>query len=260
MKYLIALVILFSFFQGLAQPATGKVIDSTSRRPVPNATLTIAGLTTFSRTNGTFSFFKPGTGDSILVSCIGYRSRAVFPHDWLREDTLRILLQPLSVLLNGVTIRASRNYHLDSTTNRRDFEGSFNYKGPRLKDAFMGRSLASTPYGLNQAPNNTTELFSVNLLTLLAVAGKNKTPEAKFQKILLRDEQASYVDHVFSHESVSKITALKGDSLQDFMDLYRPGISELRKMSPYDLMSYIKRNYIVFMKTYRHQNNSPFKP
>ncbi len=73
------------------------------------------------------------------------------------------------------------------------------------------------------------------------------------QKQLLNDEEYNYVDHVFSKEKVQSLTSLKGDSLQNFMNEYRPSIKELKQMTDYQLILYIKKSYDTFNKTYKHE-------
>jgi len=48
---------------------------------------------------------------------------------------------------------------------------------------------------------------------------------------------------------VSSITNLKGDSLQNFMNQYHPEIKKVKKMSDYDMISYIKKSYAEYLKS-----------
>lgn len=41
-----------------------------------------------------------------------------------------------------------------------------------------------------------------------------------------------------------------GDSLQNFMNAYRPSIEEVKQMTDYQLLLYIKKSYDEFIKTY----------
>ena len=91
--------------------------------------------------------------------------------------------------------------------------------------------------------------MSINLLSVIDMLGKNKAPQSKLQKILLKDEEDDYVDRFFSPEKVSSLTNLKGDSLQNFMNQYHPDIKKVKKMSDYDMVSYIKKSYTEYRKS-----------
>ncbi len=76
---------------------------------------------------------------------------------------------------------------------------------------------------------------------------------------MLKDEQLGYVDRQFSREKITSLTSLKGDSLTDFIDKYRPTVDELKLMSDYDMIIYIKKSYSEFLKIYKKDDKSPFE-
>ena len=100
--------------------------------------------------------------------------------------------------------------------------------------------------------------MSINLLSVIDMLNKNKAPQSKLQKVLLKDEQDDYVDRFFSPERVSSITNLKGDSLQNFMNQYHPDIKKVKKMSDYDMVTYIKKSYADYLKSGSKQMASLF--
>ena len=72
------------------------------------------------------------------------------------------------------------------------------------------------------------------------------------------DEENTYVDRTFSKQRITELTNLKGDSLLNFMDDYRPTISQAKKMTDYDMVIYIKKSYADFINNYKHEKQSPF--
>ena len=44
----------------------------------------------------------------------------------------------------------------------------------------------------------------------------------------------------------------------DFMDAYRPTIKQVKKMTDYEMVVYIKKSYADFQKTYNAEKHSPF--
>ncbi len=47
---------------------------------------------------------------------------------------------------------------------------------------------------------------------------------------------------------VQNLTGLTGDSLQTFMQLYRPNIDTAKYMSDYDIILYIKKSFQEYIK------------
>lgn len=54
-------------------------------------------------------------------------------------------------------------------------------------------------------------------------------------------QEQKYIDYTFNPKLVSNITSLQGDSLQAYMELFRPTYDQLRGMSEYAYYNYIKR-------------------
>jgi hypothetical protein len=78
--------------------------------------------------------------------------------------------------------------------------------------------------------------------------GKNRTPQSKLQQKLIKEEEEQYLDNTFSKRKVQNLTGLKGDSLQAFMQLYRPNTDAAKYMSDYDIILYIKKNYHEYIE------------
>ncbi len=260
MKSVLSIFFVLICFDVSAQVLRGRIIDSLTKQPIPNAVIASSFSKTFTQSNGVFFLSKIQHPDSLKISSSGYQSVVLFIGKITTTDTLLIMMRPAVLMLNQVTIKGFRDYRADSIKNRMEFRSAFNYKAPALKDVFIGNSnSAYVPYSYNQSTNNATQLVNINLLSLIALIEKDKTPEAKLQKTLLRDEEAAYVDHVFSKEKVGSATNLHGDSLQAFMDIYRPGILQLKKMTDYDLIIYIRSSYKAFVKNYHQENTSLLK-
>lgn len=159
----------------------------------------------------------------------------------LKTDTALTLPELKPITLSNVTIKGFRNYKLDSLNRRKDFASVFAYKAPGLKDIFMTRSPGiSQLYSPFQ--NSPSNLVSVNLLAVVGLLNRNNTPVSRLQKKLLQDEAQGYVDRIFSMEKVQSLTTLSGDSLRMFMDKYRPTAEQVKEMTAYDLMVYIKKS------------------
>ena len=246
-KFLFAIGLTFFSGQLFAQQLSGVVIDRSTNLPVAHATVSIPAQTVFTSVTGQFSLSNVHKGDPMSVSCVGYKTYLAAVNT-INSDTARIYLAPRAVPLKNVTIMSRRPANTDSINLRKQFASVFDYKGTTVKDAFITRSTKYVPYNYIDAPNNATTLLSINLLEVLDLLNKNNAPVSKLQKTLTKDEQYDYVDRVFSKQKVIEITHLKGDSLENFMDKYRPALSQAKSMNDYDVMLYIKKSYGEFMK------------
>lgn len=54
-------------------------------------------------------------------------------------------------------------------------------------------------------------------------------------------QEQKYIDYTFNPKLVNRVTGLEGDSLQSYMELFRPTYDQLRGMSEYTYFNYIKR-------------------
>lgn len=234
-----------------AQRVKGIVIDKTTYLPVANAFISTPASKNISNAEGKFVLANVKPGDTLRINSIGYKPfRLVI--SFLKFDTLRCYIVPDATVLSEVKIRARRNVRADSLRNRREFASVFAYRGSTIKDAFIARP-ADLDFGKPgnhiNADKSTATILSINLLSVIDMLNKNKAPQSKLQKILLKDEEDEYVDRFFSPEKVSSITNLKGDSLQNFMNQYHPEIKKVKKMSDYDMISYIKKSYAEYLKS-----------
>ena len=245
-------------FQLFAQRLNGVVKDEFTNLPIQNVNIKTSSFATFTSITGKFSLLNAHIGDTIKCTYIGYKSYYLVLNK-INTDTIYICLEQNSIFLKDVTINGINSYKMDSIKRRKEFASVFAHDSPALKDIFINKSAYTyTPYSYNTSLNNTTSIVSINILSVIGLLNKNNAPVSKLQKVLLKDEESSYIDHVFSKARVSKATSLTGDSLSEFMDRYRLSIKELKKMTDYDLMLYIRKNYKEFIKTYKYEDQSPF--
>ena len=230
------------------------MLDNSNHKPIAYANIEYAGTLLFADTAGTFSLQVQNGKTIAKVIAIGYNPLSInfINNNRLQMDT--VWLTPKTFTLNEVSITATRNYKADSIKKRQDYAKVFNYQPPKLKDIFVNKSLFD--YGHQFPPNifannNTAQLFGINVLQLINVLGKKKDPTYKLQKELISDEQATYVDHVFSKILVANLTGFKSDTLQLFMEQYRPSFPQANKLNNYDMILYIKNSARKFRG---HQN------
>jgi hypothetical protein len=225
-----------------AQTITGIVVDKASKQPINNALVNCGRAKTYTNTLGMFEIPADNTTDSLRITHFGYKTFMV-----LHKSTtvLRIEMESAAINLDAVTIHATRSFKQDSIDNRLTYARQFNYRAPKLTDAFS--TDAKQP----------GELLSINLLTVVDLLTKKSTPQYKFNKTLLNDEHETYIDHKFNRGNVSRITGLKGDTLSTFLVQYRPTFQLAQKYTDYDMEVYIKSNFEKFKKDGLNASN-PF--
>jgi hypothetical protein len=247
-------VLLFMSTGVFAQQLSGVVLDKLSHKPVEYATIHTGEYVTSTSIEGKFSLYNIRFGDTLRVTSVGYVPYTYTVYN-IHTDT--IYVEPVLMQLQDVHVR-TRNYKADSLSTRKEFAGAFNYQKPALKD-FLKTNLPT--YVADDHGSAYTDGSSIGGLNLLAVAslfGRNKTSAAKLQKQLQDDEQANYVDNRFSKSKVEVVTHMQGDSLQDFIDTYRPTITRLKQMTDYEVLVYIKESYTEFVKTYKPKEHGVF--
>jgi hypothetical protein len=232
-----------------AQNITGNVVDKNTGKPIAFATVSSSKYIVSTSADGKFSL-NVFPGDSIKISCIGYQKYSIGIGVAI-PVLLTIYLQQTSILLQNVLVRLKRNPKIDSIRLRKQFAEVFNYQQPKFKDLFITVDpYKYVPYNYIDAPNSTADIVSINLLSVIGYLERNKDHTSKLQRVLVKDEETEYVDRRFSKQKISTLTNLEGDSLIDFMADYRPEIKQVKKMSDYDLILYIRASYADFIKTY----------
>lgn len=247
MKLNITLLLLLVAATASAQEFTGLLMGELTRMPLAHAAVSSGEHVVLSNPYGVFTI-EHKSGDSIRISCAGYDYYSLMPKANSRTDTLVIYLRPKLYALNEVTIRAKRDFKADSINNRKMFANVFAYKGITIGDVMIHRDPYYYVYpNYIDAPNNLTQIVGFDVLRLASLLSKKKDKTTKLKRTLLKNEADNYIDQRFGKNKVAEVTTLKGDSLRTFMDRYRPGTEQLKKMTDYEIVTYIKKCYTQFV-------------
>jgi len=228
LTYLLMLLAIGTLNCCYGQQLQGRVTDITTQKPVSNALISLHNAKAFTNNLGEFTITLTGITDTLHITHFGYKPLTMVPG---KTSSVHIELEHAAITLKQVNIHANRDsdFIRDSIANRREYAKQFNYTGPKVMDAFTGNP--------NKQPG---ELLSINLLVMIEALTKKSTPEYKFHKTLLQDEQAEYVDRKFNRGIVSSVTNLKGDTLSTFLVQYRPDYAFAKKATDYMMINYIK--------------------
>ncbi|NHA07538.1 carboxypeptidase-like regulatory domain-containing protein [Mucilaginibacter sp. HC2] len=231
MRGLLTLLLIYTCLNTFGQSINGIVVDKKTGQPLTGAWVSASKANTISGIQGEFSINADKAKDTLRVKMQGYKLY-ILPLNLVNSKNIRIDLEAAIIELNEVHVTAKRDRIKDSLNNRKMFAKEFNSSAPKLKDmiAASGSNAGLLPVaGVTIVPSEFIRALTYK-----------HSREYKLKKELIRDEQNRYIDSRFSENLVSTITNLKGDSLLDFMDRYRPGIEQIKKMSDYDIRAYIK--------------------
>ncbi|WP_276132250.1 carboxypeptidase-like regulatory domain-containing protein [Polluticoccus soli] len=78
-----------------------------------------------------------------------------------------------------------------------------------------------------------------------ALSKKNQQIWA-FQKHYAWYQQQKYIDFTFNEKLVTNITGMRGDSVQAYLQLFRPTYEQLRSMNEYAYYTFIKRTVAAY--------------
>lgn len=202
---------------------SGTVYDVSRALPLPAVSvISTSGNGTTTDSLGHYTIFVEET-DSLVFSYLN-RPTAKFPVKGIQnifqfDISLHVPVKELPV----VSVRP-RNYRMDSIQNRRDYAKAFDFHKP-------GISTSTNPdggVGIDLDEFIGMFRFRYNKRMLM------------FQKRLIREEEDKFIDHRFNRALTRKITGLTGDSLIQFMTLYRPSYEFTKYSNEYEFLEYIK--------------------
>lgn len=209
----------------------GIVKDSTTSTIIEFASISNINLknTIVSNTKGIFKI-DIALNHLLSVAAVGYNFDTIrVTEELLKNDTLYILMHPLSKRLADVTVTSTTRYNqyqLDSIERRRDF--------------FINRSDVKIPV---VSLANSGVGLGINLDHFY-----NREKRKRSALDLFNDmENESYTNYRFTPALVNKYTQLEGEKLVEFIQKYRPSYALLRShTTEEDLLYYINdklKNY-----------------
>jgi hypothetical protein len=231
-RYTFLLVTLLTATVAFGQKVSGVVVDKITKQPIAGALVSVEQNHTRTNQAGRFEIGIPHSTDSLKITSLGYKTILLAAGKLDVFVTIELELNINN--LNEVTIYGDKSFKKDSLANRANFKKQFDYKGPRVIDAFTNGGYVPG------------QLISINVLLLVEALTKKSTPEYKFNQVLKRDEHEQYVDEHFNRGNVSRVTSMHGDTLLSFLVKYRPTYEFVLKSTDYDMEVYIKGCYKKF--------------
>ena len=222
-KFFFTLLICAVALNVAAQKRTvyGYVLDSATYAPVKKVHITNTNTNKTAEVNnrGIFSMFT-SPNDLLFFTADGYHFHTQ-RYNLLSQDTIIIYMVPLAHDLAAVTVTAKgySRYQSDSMQRRQEFLTDM--VQPKRKMAKTANSGAGMEINL--------DYFS-----------KFQKSKRRAYSLFDEHEKDSYINYRFSRETVHEYTGFTGDTLQQFINLYRPDYDWLRKnTSDEDVTYYI---------------------
>ena len=240
MKAVFILILFLSIYKfSFSQNITGTVSDYFSKKPLEAVTVrTSSGRFSISDSLGKYSI-DVNKSDSVWFSYLN-KQTVKYPVDTiLHPQSFDVALYVDVRWLPDVKV-ATRNYRLDSLSNRQEYAKAFNYRKPGLR---LSESPAST-----YVPGSLTAGFDLDEIIDAFKFRRNREALA-FQQRLIEQEHDKYIDHRYTKYLNKRLTHLDGKQLDDFMNYYRPSYEETLTMNDLELGYYIQQCY----KDYRQR-------
>lgn len=217
-----------------AQPMEGHVLDVGKGSPVQGVEIRNIHTDENIHTNGEGHFLvSVEPGQLVEFRKQGYKVLRVRIPDGKRPSYFKVMMQKAGtdVVDYMHTRGAAPDYKTDSMRYYALYKETLEY--PRL-----------TGYQVVQHP------FS-------AMSKKNRQIWA-FQEEYQFYQEQKYIDYTFNPKLVSRVTGLEGDSLQTYMQIFRPTYAQLRSMNEYTYFNYIKQTAELYrVNGARHPMRSP---
>lgn len=210
----------------------GLLKDSTTQQPIGFANITNlnTGKTVITNNSGLFTI-SIAENDILSFSFVGYHFDTLYyTRKYFTEPLLVLTLKPLVNSLQDVVVRSKgyTPYQLDSMERRKEFLSNV---GSEKMNA-VSESNSGAGIALNLDRFSKREKTKRNAYTFFD-----------------NNEKEEYINYRFNNAFVKTYTGLQADSLQLFMQQFRPSFDWLRShLGEEDLKYYINDNLKNFFK------------
>lgn len=229
---LFAVFLLLSAFDGRAQQfLTGKVYKKNSTEVLISVSIHNISAQRYdlSEENGGYRI-QVVPGDHVSFSSVGYMADTVTVTAAMLTGGFPVYLDIRAQTLKTVRVGEFSNYQLDSMDRHKEYSWVYDHGNtPRMEHNRQGDGVG------------------VSLNIFRNASAKEKQRE-KLEKRLGKEEEEYYIDSRYNKDIVTKYTRLKGDSLQQFMQKYRPSYDYCRRAANVDILVYINDSFKQYMK------------
>ena len=168
-------------------------------------------------------------GDTVIFSYTGYQPDTVRVDALILVDRYEVFLSPDVKQLATIKLGDLNAYQVDSLQRREDYSMFYDSKPlPMLEN----HNVYDGGFGLRFHP--------------FSYFDKKATQRRKLKKRLDQEERDDYINYKFARSFVTRLTGLDGDSLELFMNRYRPSYDFCRKATQQDMLLYVNDRFKEF--------------
>src|SRR6201991_5224996 len=211
--YPFVILLLLSSIEGSAQQfLTGKIYKKNSAEPLISVSIHNISAQRYdlSEENGSYRI-QVVPGDHVSFSSVGYIADTVTVTAAMLTADYPVYLDVRAQTLKAVRVGEFSNYQLDSMDRRKEYSWVYDHGNtPRVEHERKGDGVGVT-------------------LNIFRNASAKEKQREKLEKRLGKEEEEFYIDSRYNKDFVTKITHQRGDSLQQFMQKYRPSYDYCRK-------------------------------
>jgi hypothetical protein len=235
MRYLIfslvAFLLLFSLQSNAQQFLTGKVFKKNSTEALVSVSIHNISAQRYDLSEESGSYrIQVVPGDHVSFSSVGYMADTVTVTAAMLTGDFPVYLDVRAQTLKAVRVGEFSNYQLDSMDRRKEYAWVYDHGNtPRMEHERKGDGVGVT-------------------LNIFRNASAKEKQRERLEKRLAKEEEEYYIDSRYNKDLVTKITRLKGDSLQQFMTKYRPSFDYCRRAANVDILVYINDSYKQYVK------------
>ena len=228
----ILLCLLFMIHGRAQQFLTGKVFKKNSTEALQSVSIHNITEQRYDLSDGDGSYRIPAApGDHIAFSSVGYMADTLTVTASLLTAFCPVYLDIRAQTLQAARVGEFSNYQLDSMDRRKEYAWVYDHDNtPKVAKDRQGADGVGVTF---------------NIFRNTSSAAKQRI---SLKKRLEKEEEDYYVDSRYNKDYVTKITHLKGDSLKEFMQRYRPSYEYCRKAANVDILIYINDSYKQYMK------------
>lgn len=244
---LLCFIIISSTAEAQKNRLTGVVYDYYNKKPLEAVTVqTSSGFNTISDSTGKFSI-NFNDKDSVWFSYLSKRTVKYLVDTINDISNFEIALHVDAAWLPAVKVRNS-NYVFDSIQNRLEYAKVFNFKKPKIG--------ITTSNPNTYVPGSVTA--GIDLVEFINMFRfKRNRQILTMQERLIEEEQEKYIKHRYTPFLVKKLTGLKDNELDSFMNLIKPSYELIAYMNDLELGYYIEQSFKIYQQS-KQRNNSLF--
>lgn len=222
----------------------GTVYDYFSKRPLDAVTVqSTSGTYAISDSTGKFTI-NISKKDSVWFSYLN-KNTMRYPVDTIKNLlNFEIALYVDAAWLPEIKIR-NKNYTQDSIANRQEYAKVFNFRKPTVR--------ITSPSPSNYTPGAVTAGLDINEFINMFRFRRNRQM-LSMQQRLEQQEKEKYVNHRYTKYLVGKLSQLKGNELDSFINLSKPSYDLLLYMNDLELGYYIQQMFILYKNGGRIQD------